>query len=87
MKVITEKELLDFCYKNAKVLAKSQFLDIDENYILNGNTRPIIKFRDELYYISISIKYNTKPIHELNLIATKWIVKDGKYVDFEKVVP
>lgn len=102
MKVITEKELLDFCYKNAKKIAESQFFIIDEDYNIiqlstggilknmikiNCKYEPIFTFEDNIYFISIFIKYNTNPITELNLIATKWIVKDGKYVDFEKVVP
>jgi hypothetical protein len=96
MNTITEKELLDFCYRSAKKLAESQYFEIDENYNLirlNGryqpsfivNYKPIITFEDNDNFILIKIKYNTKPFTELILTNAKWIVKEGKYYQFDSI--
>lgn len=97
MNRITQKELLEFCYEDAKRIIESQYLEIDEQYNLldvEGITEPLItinELRENL--IVINIKYNRldsfgNPVGdiELNLCKPKSIIKDGEIYNFDKIV-
>jgi hypothetical protein len=101
MNTITEKELLGYWFKDAKVIANSQHLDIDIDYNLiqygqcykDGNfiTKPRIEIDDSLEYIVIiNIKYQIISEHinitELKMAKPKSIIRDKKIYNFNKVI-
>jgi hypothetical protein len=101
MNTITEKELLGYWFKDAKVIANSQHLDIDSDYnlIQYGQgykygkfiTKPRIEIDDSLEYIVIiNIKYQIIPEHknitELKMSKPKSIFRDKKIYNFNKVI-
>jgi hypothetical protein len=100
-KTITEKELLGYCLKDAKAIANSQHLDIDNDYNLiqygqgykDGKfiTKPIIEIDDSSErMVIINIKYQIIPEHinitELKMSKPKSIFTGKKIYNFNKVI-
>lgn len=100
-KTITEKELLGYCLKDAKSIANSQHLDIDNDYNLiqygqgykDGKfiTKPIIEIDDSSErMVIINIKYQIIPEHinitELKMSKPKSIFTGKKIYNFNKVI-
>lgn len=89
MKTITEKELLDYHFSQINEIAKSQLVDIDENYFLiqdGKKEEPEFIFEDNFNTIRIFVKYNTTPKIELSFYNLKYILRDNKMYQFDKVV-
>ena len=86
---ITKKELLDYCLKQAKQLAESQYLVIDSDYNLleNGKAiKPKIEINDSferMVVIDILYEHINK---KLNMSKPKYVVRGKEIYKFDKVV-
>ena len=90
---ITQKELLDYCLKQAQQLAESQYLVIDSDYNLleNGKAiKPKIEINDSFErMVVIDIIYQIIPEHiikKLNMSKPKYIVRGKEIYKFDKVI-
>ncbi len=90
-----EKELLDYCLKQAQQLAESQYLKIDSDYNLldNGKAiKPKIEINDSFErMVVIDIIYEIiMPEHinikKLNMSKPKYVVRGKEIYKFDKVV-
>jgi hypothetical protein len=100
MNTITKKELLDYWFKDAQEIARSQNLDIDIDYNLiefglgfkDGKyiTKPKIEISDLENMVVIYIKYQIIPEHinitELKMSKPKFIYRDNEFYKFDKVI-
>jgi hypothetical protein len=102
MNTITKKELLDYWFKDAQEIARSQNLDIDIYYNLiefglgfkDGKyiRKPKIEISDLENMVVIYIKYQKIPIleliniTELKMSKPKWIFRNKELYKFDKVV-
>jgi hypothetical protein len=101
MNTITKKELLDYILKKAKEIAQSQHLDIDSDYNLieygegykDGKflIQPKIEIDDSFEHIVIvNILYQLHPEHlnvkKLNLVETKYVLRNKEFYKFDKVI-
>jgi hypothetical protein len=94
-KNLLEKELLDYCLKQAQQLAESQYLKIDSDYNLldNGKAiKPKIEINDSFErMVVIDIIYEIiMPEHinikKLNMSKPKYVVRGKEIYKFDKVV-
>jgi len=91
---ITQKELLDYCLKQAQQLAESQYLEIDSDYNLleNGKAiKPKIEINDSFErMVVIDIVYEIIPEHinikKLNMSKPKYVVRGKEIYKFDKVI-
>lgn len=91
---ITQKELLDYCLKQAQQLAESQYLEIDSDYNLleNGKAiKPKIEINDSFErMVVIDILYQIMPHHinikKLNMSKPKYVVRGKEIYKFDKVI-
>jgi hypothetical protein len=92
---ISEKELLQYHINEVIGIAKSQFIEIDENYILikdGEKYTPEIKITDSIdiyghmQIVMITIRYKTEPLTEIYMTKPKWIMKDKVRYIFKKVI-
>jgi len=92
---ITQKELLDYCLKQAQQLAESQYLEIDSDYNLldNGKAiKPKIEINDSFdWMVVIDIIYEIiMPEHinikKLNMSKPKYVVRGKEIYKFDKVI-
>lgn len=84
---ITKQELLQYHTKEVQALARSQFIEIDDELHLIENGEkcvPEIQISDASSIILISIKYHSQ--REFYLSKPKWIRKNGEIYLFNKVV-
>ena len=95
MNTITQLELLEYWFKDAKDILNSQHCDIDENYKLTNadgiNINPKIEIDDSLKdIVIINIKYQIMPEHinitELNMSKPKFISRGNEIYNFKKVI-
>jgi hypothetical protein len=86
---ITEKELLQYCFREVQHIAKSQFIEIDKdfNLIKDGeNYIPEIKITDSVNLVMITIRYKTQPLTELYMTKPKWIKRERMMYTFKNVI-
>jgi hypothetical protein len=92
---ISEKELLQYHINEVIEIAKSQFIEIDENYILTKDGEkytPEIKITEStniyghMQIVMITIRYETEPLTEIYMTKPKWIMKDKVRYIFKKVI-
>jgi hypothetical protein len=91
---ITQKELLDYCLKQAQELAKSQYLEIDSDYNLLDNgyaIKPKIVINDSFErMVVIDILYQIVPEHinikKINMSKPKYVVRGKEIYKFDKVI-
>lgn len=85
---ITEKELLQYCLKEAKHIAKSQFIEIDKDYILikdDEKYTPEIKITDSVNLVMITIRYKTQPLTELYMTKPKWVDREKIMYTYKEI--
>lgn len=85
---ITEKELLQHHISEVISIAKSQFIEIDENYILSKDGEkytPEIKITDSTNLVMLTIRYETQPLTEIYMTKPKWIMRDNKMHTYKKL--
>jgi hypothetical protein len=85
---ITEKELLQYHISEVIGIAKSQFIEIDKDYILikdGEKYTPEIKITDSVNLVMITIRYKTKPLTELYMTKPKWIKRESIMYTFKNV--
>ena len=85
---ITEKELLQYHISEVIGIAKSQFIEIDKDYILikdGEKYTPEIKITDSVNLVMITIRYKTQPLTELYMTKPKWIKRENMMYTFKKV--
>jgi hypothetical protein len=101
MNTITKKELLDFCLKDAQEIARSQNLDIDNDYNLiefglgfkDGKyiRKPKIEISDLENMVVVCIKYQKisvtehNNITELKMSKPKWVFRNKELYKFDKI--
>jgi hypothetical protein len=86
---ITEKELLQYHISEVIGIAKSQFIEIDKDYILikdGEKYTPEIKITDSINLVMITIRYKTQPLTELYMTKPKWIKRERMMYTFKKVI-
>jgi hypothetical protein len=86
---ITEKELLQYHISEVIGIAKSQFIEIDKDYILikdGEKYTPEIKITDSVNLVMITIRYKTQPLTELYMTKPKWIKRERMMYTFKKVI-
>jgi hypothetical protein len=86
---ITEKELLQYHISEVIGIAKSQFIEIDKDYILikdGEKYTPEIKITDSVILVMITIRYKTQPLTELYLTKPKWIKRERMMYTFKNVI-
>jgi hypothetical protein len=102
MNTITKKELLDFCLKDAQEIARSQNLDIDNDYNLiefglgfkDGKyiRKPKIEISDLENMVVICFKYQKisvtehNNITELKMSKPKWVFRNKELYKFDKII-
>jgi hypothetical protein len=85
---ITEKELLQYHISEVIGIAKSQFIEIDKDYILikdGEKYTPEIKITDSVNLVMITIRYKTQPLTELYMTKPKWIKRERMMYTYKKV--
>lgn len=87
---ITEKELLQYHISEVIGIAKSQFIEIDKDYILTKDGEkytPDIKITesDRLGFVMITVRYETQPLTEIYLTKPKWIKRERMMYTYKKV--
>jgi hypothetical protein len=85
---ITQKELLQYHLKEVEHIAKSQFIEIDNQYNLikdGENYIPEIKITDSVNLVMITIRYKTQPLTELYMTKPKWIKRERMMYTYKKV--
>ena len=86
---ITEKELLQYHISEVIGIAKSQFIEIDKDYILikdGEKYTPEIKITNSVNLVMITIRYKTQPLTELYMTKPKWIKRERMMYTFKKVI-
>jgi len=86
---ITEKELLQYHISEVIGIAKSQFIEIDKDYLLikdGEKYTPEIKITDSVNLVMITIRYKTQPLTELYMTKPKWIKRERMMYTFKKVI-
>jgi hypothetical protein len=86
---ITEKELLQYHISEVIGIAKSQFIEIDKDYILikdGEKYTPEIKITDSVNLVMITISYKTQPLTELYMTKPKWIKRERMMYTFKKII-
>jgi hypothetical protein len=90
LEYITREELLKDCIKDVKRIAESQFVEIDDDYflIIDGEKYAPMTMIQGNEIITITFIYNLKslPKLEFTISKTRFIVKNGAYVKFNKVI-
>jgi hypothetical protein len=85
---ITEKELLQYHINEVIGIAKSQYIEIDKDYILikdGEKYTPEIKITDSVNLVMITIRYKTQPLTELYMTKPKWIKRERMMYTFKNV--
>jgi hypothetical protein len=91
---ITQKELLDYCLKQAQQLAESQYIEIDSDYNLLENgvaIKPKIEINDSFErMVVIDIVYQIIPEHinikKINMSKPKYVLRGKEIYKFDKVI-
>jgi hypothetical protein len=86
---ITEKELLQYHISEVIGIAKSQFIEIDKDYILikdGEKYTPEIKITDSVNLVMITIRYKTQPLTELYMTKPKWIKRERMMYTYKKII-
>ena len=86
---ISEKELLQYHINEVIGIAKSQFIEIDENYILikdGEKYTPEIKITESTQLVMITVRYETQPITEIYMTKPKWIKRERMMYTYKKVI-
>jgi hypothetical protein len=86
---ITEKELLQYHINEVIGIAKSQYIEIDKDYILikdGEKYTPEIKITDSVNLVMITIRYKTQPLTELYMTKPKWIKRERMMYTYKKVI-
>jgi hypothetical protein len=86
---ITKEELLQQYVREVKHIAKTQFIEIDNDYnlIKDGETyTPDVKITESISVLMVTIKYNTIPLTEMFLTKPKWIERDKMIYSFKEVI-
>ena len=92
LEYITKDELLKNCLEDVKRIAESQFVEIDDDYLLivNGEKHSPMTMIQGNDVITITFIYNSKdnsfPQIELKINKLRWIRRDGNIVKFKKVI-
>lgn len=86
---ITKQELLQQYIREVRQIAKSQFIEIDNDYnlIKDGEVYiPDIKVTQSISVLMVTIRYNTIPLTEMFLTKPKWIERDKMIYSFKEVI-
>jgi len=85
---ITEKELLQYHISEVIGIAKSQFIEIDKEYLLikdGEKYTPEIKITDSVNIVMITIRYKTQPLTELYMTKPKWIKRERMMYTYKEI--
>jgi len=85
---ITEKELLQYHISEVIGIAKSQFIEIDKDYLLikdGEKYTPEIKITDSVNIVMITIRYKTQPLTELYMTKPKWIKRERMMYTYKEI--
>ena len=92
---ISEKELLQYHINEVIEIAKSQFIEIDKDYILTKDGEkytPEIKTTEStniyghMQIVMITIRYETEPLTEIYMTKPKWIKRERMMYTYKKVI-
>jgi hypothetical protein len=92
---ISEKELLQYHISEVIGIAKSQFIEIDKDYILTKDGEkytPDIKITESadiyghMQIVMITIRYKTEPLTEIYMTKPKWIKRERMMYTYKKVI-
>jgi hypothetical protein len=86
---ITKEELLQQYIREVRHIAKSQFIEIDNDYNLIKDGEIYIadiKVTQSISVLMVTLTYNTIPLTELFLTKPKWIERDKMIYSFKEVI-